>query len=79
MRAAGGSVAARTPAEPSPGADELLVTVRQYAGGGEHLAEKVGGPPPRAGIERFVFSGEPTGGEVGEQRRAVALAQPVER
>ena len=62
-----GSIAGEQPLEPLLGSRQVLVALRQCAGGGEHVPQVVGRVAARAGIKGFVGERQPAGGHVGEQ------------
>ena len=47
--------------------------------GDQELPQVVRGPAVRVGVEGIVGGGQVTGGQLGQQRGAGALAQPVQR
>ena len=65
--------------EPLLGAGEFLVAGRQHTAGDEHVPQVSGGPGPRMLVKGLVSGGEVPGGQVGEDGRADAGAQPVQR
>jgi hypothetical protein len=59
--------------------DELFGTHREHLVGDQQLAQVVRGSVVGMGVEGLVGGGQVTGGDLGEQPRAGALAQPVQR